>query len=411
MRTHNTVFQILGRNSVHPFPARMAPDLAVEVFSQTNNRMVILDPMAGSGTALVIGQHMGHSVIGVDIDPLAVLISKVWTTPIGPAELERSAREVMDFARGVMKIKPRRWAYPRNADRETRQFVRYWFDSNSRKQLSALAIGISNVGNEIVRNALWCAFSRLIISKQSGASLAMDLPHSRPHRVFGKAPASPFRNFFRAVDIVTKNCINSAANVPNADVCIEEGDARRLTLGDRSVDLVLTSPPYLNAIDYMRCSKFTLVWMGYSIGELRARRSRMVGAEAVEDWYKNPEIMDLVYELNLDPKPPRLQERLLARYIGDMYQVICEVRRVLKSEGKLILVVGENVVRGTYVPNAALIERIANSCGLVCTNRKLRQLPANRRYLPPPDQTSRGNALNNRINNEVVLTLELSTQS
>jgi len=44
--------------------------------------------------------------------------------------------------------------------------------------------------------------------------------------------------------------------------------------------VVLTSPPYLNAIDYMRCSKFSLVWMGHTIRELRNIRADSVGTEA-----------------------------------------------------------------------------------------------------------------------------------
>ena len=55
---------------------------------------------------------------------------------------------------------------------------------------------------------------------------------------------------------------------------VYKGDARHLDLRDRSVDLVITSPPYLNAIDYLRCSKFSLVWMGYSVGELRLEPRR-----------------------------------------------------------------------------------------------------------------------------------------
>jgi DNA modification methylase len=55
--------------------------------------------------------------------------------------------------------------------------------------------------------------------------------------------------------------------------------ARALQLKEKSIDLIITSPPYLNAIDYLRCSKFSLVWMGYSISALRDLRSVCVGTE------------------------------------------------------------------------------------------------------------------------------------
>ena len=153
---------------------------------------------------------------------------------------------------------------PGNADSETRRFTRYWFDDYARRQLASLATAIHLTRDSVLREALWCAFSRLIISKQCGASLAMDLSHSRPHRKFKRAPSKPFRKFVSAVDRVTTNCIDGSRRNCGPATQVYEGDARCLDLPDGSVDLVVTSPPYLNAIDYLRCSKFSLVWMGYS---------------------------------------------------------------------------------------------------------------------------------------------------
>ena len=99
MSTYRSVLQILGRKTVHPFPARMAPELALQAISQSNSQIVIVDPMAGSGTVLAIAQQMGHCAIGVDIDPLAVLIAKVWTTPVNRPELQSVAEAVIDRAR------------------------------------------------------------------------------------------------------------------------------------------------------------------------------------------------------------------------------------------------------------------------------------------------------------------------
>ena len=159
--------------------------------------------------------------------------------------------------------------------------------------------------DSVIRNALWCAFSRLIISKQSGASLAMDLSHSRPHRVFKRAPSKPFRKFLLAVDRVAKNCIDFEAGANEPATRVNEGDARCLPLADGSIDLVLTSPPYLNAIDYIRCSKFSLVWMGYSIAELRRRRSTSVGTEVGMRGRGKGEIGRDFFELEPDPQVAR----------------------------------------------------------------------------------------------------------
>ncbi len=192
-----TIYEILGRDPVHPFPARMAPGIALEALGDTKTPLRVLDPMMGSGTVLAVARSKGHRAIGVDIDPLAVLISKVWTTPVEKEEVRKKALDVLKRARAVFSTLLTRDAYPWNADRETKQFVRYWFDGYARRQLASLATVIRRVRNEAVRNVLWCSFSRLIIVKQSGASLAMDLAHSRPHRSFDRARRSHFGGFSR----------------------------------------------------------------------------------------------------------------------------------------------------------------------------------------------------------------------
>src|SRR5947199_7915105 len=89
-----TIGEILGREPIHPFPARMAPGIALDVLSDAEKPLRVLDPMMGSGTVLSVARSKGHHAIGVDIDPLAVLISRVWTTAIDPDEIRDKAAEV-----------------------------------------------------------------------------------------------------------------------------------------------------------------------------------------------------------------------------------------------------------------------------------------------------------------------------
>ena len=398
------VYEILGRDSVHPFPARMAPSLALDVIAECRRPLRILDPMVGSGTVLAVAHSKGHQAVGVDLDPLAVLISRVWTTAIDVEAAQRAATAVLDHARRIFSSLPTRDAYPKDADPETRQFTRYWFDDYARRQLTSLATAIERTRERTIREALWCSFSRLIITKQSGASLAMDLSHSRPHRKFKRAPAKPFRKFLSSVDRVTTNCIDGRNRTGNPAARVYEGDARQLDLADGSIDLVITSPPYLNAIDYLRCSKFSLVWMGYSVSELRRLRSTTVGTEVGMHARDDREIHRILSELKLQPKLQARQEAMLARYIADMQRVVGETSRVLASSGRAVYVVGENTIRGTFIPNAMIVEAVASTAGLRCIARRCRELPANRRYLPPPSRQSQATRLGNRLRREVVLT-------
>ena len=233
----------------------------------------------------------------------------------------------------------------------------------------------------------------------------MDLSHSRPHRKFKRAPAKPFRKFLSAVARVTTNCIDGRSATRGPAAQVYKGDARHLDLLDRSIDLVITSPPYLNAIDYLRCSSFR--WCGWdtllaSSAALdrrrsalkwngRARRSRdpknSVGAE-------------------LRPKLQARQEAMLARYIHDMRRSVGEISRVLAGNGRAVYVVGENTVRGTFIRNGIIVEAVASTAGLSCIAHRSRELPANRRYLPPPSKQSETATIGNRLRREVILTFQ-----
>jgi SAM-dependent methyltransferase len=399
-----TIVDTVGRNPIHPFPARMAPGIALEALGEDKAQLRVLDPMAGSGTVLAVARANGHRAIGVDIDPLAVLLAGVWTRTVDPEEVNDKAAEVLDRARAVFQSLPTRDAYPATSDDETRKFIRYWFDDYARRQLAALSTVVGRVRDEATRDALWCGFSRLIITKSAGASLAMDLSHSRPHREFDHAPVKPFNRFLSAVQTVVSNCPHKGKDPVGPLTVAKLGDARNLDIASRSIDLVLTSPPYLNAIDYMRCSKFSLVWMGYNVDLLRKIRGESVGAEASsEEAMDTPWVQALIEQLKLTPRLSSRDTALLSRYVIDMGGALAEVSRVLKSGGRAVYVVGDSTVRGTFVRNSAIVAAVAKRNGLTLQRRQWRALPANRRYLPPPKHGAASASIEGRMRREVVM--------
>ncbi len=281
LKSHRkTIFEILGRNPIHPFPARMAPGIALEALGEQKIPLRVLDPMAGSGTVLAVARAKGHHAFGIDLDPLAVLLAGVWTRTADAPRIKDKASEVFDLAKAIFRLLTSAESYPVRSDADTRKFIRYWFDDYTRRQLTALSCAIRSVHDELTQNVLWCGFSRLIITKQAGASLAMDLSHSRPHKAFDRAPIKPFNRFMDAVELVVSNCPHHGSGRLGPRTFVKHGDARKLDIDNHSIDLVLTSPPYLNGIDYMRCSKFALVWMGHNVNELRQIRACSVGTEA-----------------------------------------------------------------------------------------------------------------------------------
>src|SRR5579872_2487222 len=61
--------------SIHPFPARMAPEIVLRALRRDDGRKRVLDPMAGSGTTVVSARMRGYRAYGIDSDPLAVMIT------------------------------------------------------------------------------------------------------------------------------------------------------------------------------------------------------------------------------------------------------------------------------------------------------------------------------------------------
>jgi SAM-dependent methyltransferase len=408
LKSHKkTILEALGRSPIHPFPARMAPGIALDALGESKTPLRVLDPMAGSGTVLAVARAKGHRAFGVDLDPLAVLLAGVWTRTVDPERVNGKAAQVLDRAKMLFTDLPARWAYPPSSDDETRKFIRYWFDDYARRQLASLSTAIHRVHDEATRDVLWCGFSRLIIAKSAGASLAMDLAHSRPHRKFDRAPIKPFNRFVSAVKTVVANCPQTESGALGPPTIVKQGDARNLGIETSSIDLVLTSPPYLNAIDYMRCSKFSLVWMGHTVRELRDIRGKSVGTEASSkdaldaDWVKA-----IIKQLGLKPALSGRNNALLAQYVWDMGQAMAEVSRVLRTGGRAVYVVGDSTVEGTFIRNSSIVAAVAAERGLKLHSRHSRELPANRRYLPPPERGQSTATMDGRMRREVVLVFD-----
>jgi SAM-dependent methyltransferase len=411
LKSHRkTIFETLGRSPIHPFPARMAPGIALEALGERKAPLRVLDPMAGSGTVLAVARANGHRAFGFDLDPLAVLLAGVWTRTVCAEQVNDKAAEVLGRAKATFRPLASRLAYPPGSNDETRKFMRYWFDDYARRQLAALSMAIRRVRDDATRDVLWCGFSRLIITKQAGASLAMDLSHSRPHKSFKRAPVKPFIRFISAVETVVANCPQRGSDPVGPATVVKQGDARKLAIEDSSIDLVLTSPPYLNAIDYMRCSKFSLVWMGHNVSDLRQIRAKSVGAEVSSEEAMEAEwVKALIKQLHLKPALPSHDYALLARYVLDMGRVMAEVSRVLRAGGRAVYVVGDSTVRGTFIRNSSIVAAVAEERGLTLHSRQSRTLPANRRYLPPPKRIRSAAAMDGRMRREVVLVFDKPT--
>ena len=169
--------------------------------------------------------------------------------------------------------------------------------------------------------------------------------------------------FQRAVRFIQRRLSDEP---PPSTAQVGLGDARGLkTIENGAVDAVLTSPPYLNAIDYLRGHRLALVWLGRSLGELRTIRSNSIGAERSPNHPGTAKLFERIQcAMGQFELLPRRHGAMIERYAEDLYRMVSETARVLKSGGTATFVVGNSCLRGTFVMNAAGVIEAAKMVGL-----------------------------------------------
>lgn len=391
----------MGARTIHPFPARMAPDIAIDHLDSIDgeSELVVLDPMCGSGTVLSAAADRGHAARGFDVDPLAVLMSSVATQAVNTDDVLAEAERICALARASSLSEPR-WDDP-----ETQKFAEYWFAATQRSQLNRLSRALDTISDDAVRKALQVALSRIIVTKAPKASLAADTSHSRPHRVATESNYDVYRGFEGSVTSLTKLLDQRSAT---GDVKVTRGDARALDLPDSSVDLIITSPPYLNAIDYLRGHKMSLIWFGHTIPELRKIRSNSIGAERALDGEALKQVDDMVSFIEdsvTDPK--KLPLATIVRYAHDLTLFARELHRVCGESAEVVTVIGNSTLRGNYIQNDVLVWQAYEGAGFDFSGRAERELPESKRYLPVSTRDA-NSSMAKRMRTEVVLTVKKS---
>lgn len=392
-------------HSIHSFAAKFPPSLPRHfIEGLTSPGDTVLDPMAGSGVTLVESLRSGRHAIGADIDPLAIRLCVAKTAQVDPEALMEAGQRVVDEALLATRLGKPLQIFRERLDDPTRAFLDYWFRVDTQRELAALALALEHETRSAVRTVLEVVLSSTIVTKSGGVSLARDLAHSRPHRDTGKKVRSALSSFqaslSRIIDVLRElNGINST----KSHVCL--ADARDLPIQSSTIDLIVTSPPYANAIDYMRAHKFSLVWLGYRIEELSRRRGTYIGAERRVEIETNelpPSTLDVLKPLE---ERDRGRARVLERYFCEMAAAISEMYRVLRPGGAAVMVVGPSLVRGIQVQTHRLLCDIALQKGFQVAGMAKRSLDRNRRMMPATLGGNSRSTIEKRIHEEFVIGL------
>jgi DNA modification methylase len=381
-------------HALHPFAARFPHGLAgYFITALTSPGDVVLDPMCGSGATLLEGWASGRSVVGVDLDPLARRQSLARTTPLNPEAVRHAAEAALQRAAelyaGVGRPSEPLAAIRDDMDSQTRQFLDYWFLTETQEELAALVLSIRAEPDHDLRNLFEVVFSSTIVTKSGGVSRARDLAHTRPHRVADKSPRRPIRVF----QTLIQRAADSYRAVDSGAVgyrSVIAGDSRVLPLPSNSANLVVTSPPYASALDYMRAHKFSLAWLGDPIPRLSRLRSRYIGAERQSGTASAAALTPLAASAVqlLEPVDPG-KARVLSRYFVDMSAAIGEMARVLKPGSAAIIVVGPSVMRGVLIPTHDCLAEIAAQAGFDVVAVAPRTIDRDRRMMPARNAADR----------------------
>ena len=396
---------------LHSYCARFPSEIAETAIREyTRNGDSIYDPFCGSGTSLTAGLVLGRCVTGSDIDVLAGMLSTVkctpaskeayarWRTRFGQ-RLERAfaaveagwSRELRPMPGDVLEVGGLRLPLP------TFPELNYWFPPQLVALLAAIAAEAHRSTDDHMEQVALVSLSAAIIAKWPNTlSYAMDVDHTRPHRVVQRFTVARvldmyYRRLDRTINSLTllRQLYADAGVLPSlhaSSKVIYPHDARAeaVDIAPESQALVVTSPPYFNAVDYPRAHRLSVCWMNGRAPEAVASRKqyigiRYVGPEGGKEWFDERRALR-----RLVPTPIRSNGRLakLAGFFADLEAATAQMWRVLRPGGHAVVVIADNTVKGYRVRAHAALAEIAKQAGFEVVIRHPREIDTVRRRFP-----------------------------
>ncbi len=314
-------------HGLHPYPAKFIPHIPralIEAYTVPGD--VVLDPMCGSGTTVVEATLNGRVGLGGDINPVSTLVAQAKTTRLTESQVD----ELRQLARSVevaVASPGRPVVLPQFHNRD------HWFAPSAAAGLAECVALVDAVGDEVARVVARCALSAIVVPVSRQDS---ETRWARVEREPSREDV--LRRFSRKLAEHIARSIEYAHAEP-ADSRIWLGDARRLPLEDRSVDLIVTSPPYANSHDYYLYHKLRMFWLGYDVRP--------------------------VQEAEFGSRNKHSDKKLaISHYLDAMAGVLEEAHRVLRDDGRACVVVGDAVIRGEFFDMGEEVQRLADNAGL-----------------------------------------------
>lgn len=331
----------------HRYSSKYIPQIPhnlIKIFSRPNER--VLDIFVGSGTTLVEAEILGRHSYGLDLNPLAILISRVKTKNTSANFLQK---QISLF---LKKIGPKIYQARRGKNIKYSipafPYIGKWFQPQVLRELSIIKESINSVENKDIKEFLVCGFSAILRSVSNAKSDYGNLMIDKQRRPI----IDTFERFTKQLNrmIDGQKEFNKKVNRKvKCRICF--GDARNLKgIKDNSIDLIVTHPPYIAAVPYAEYQKLSLNWL----------------KESFRDLFDESAISNLEPR-NLDRTiigGNRSKEDVVIRFMESMKLVFGEMRRVLKKNRFCCVVIGHPTVRGEVIPLNTKFAKIADDSGL-----------------------------------------------
>ena len=324
---------------LHPYPAKFIAEIPAALLDVLPNPSgaAILDPFCGSGTTLVESQRRGIPSVGIDLNPIASLISKVKTAPL-PENMGQVIQETADRARRMDSV-----PIPDIPNLD------HWFQKPVQNALVSCTASITESPTEY-QDILRLALSAIIVrvsNQDSDTRYAAVTKNVDQEDVFSGFLASANR-IIEALSL--RNYQLSPANVIGADTLCLLPEKIGYPVG-----LVITSPPYPNAYEYWLYHKYRMWWLGF---DPLAVKEREIGARA--HFFK--------------------RNRHTAKHFSDqMSRIFSLLDSVVIPGGFACFLIGRSKIHGQEVDNAAIIEAVAGAAGFATVFRRRRAIASNRK--------------------------------
>jgi SAM-dependent methyltransferase len=327
----------------------------------------VLDPFSGSGTTAVVARRNGLRGVGAELLPPAVLAARVKTDfGLSPAALSRAGEIVLTEAARRPRGRP---PFLRETPKHFHPDV---LDALIRLR-DSLPHDRTPVGRAIrvAFGSILVPVSRLRRSPCLGYTGRDPLDPPDARAAFGTAVRTMVEDLER---------LRTERDRWGPPASIRRTDARRLRVPRETVQLAVTSPPYVNGMDYVMNYKLDLAWLGYvhTYPELIALRRSLIACDNLprgdaDGWLTiedapDPWLPDILRRIRANVALKRTYRRndvhgIVKRYFTDLLPVLRNVYRSLVPGGRFVLVVGDSLIAGAYVPGDLLLARMGVALG------------------------------------------------